>query len=94
MQARGSDGAGRTRFGEGLELGIAQDRPLELSLAGTRVDRIGIAPGGTTPGGPRAGVSTLGWVAIGLGATVLVVAGAGYLWLEDALDCREDDDCS
>jgi hypothetical protein len=94
LHVPGSDGVARTRFGEGLELGIAPRRPLELSVAGTRVDRLGVAPGGTGPGGPRAGVSTLGWVAIGVGATVLVVAGAGYLWLEDALDCDPGDDCS
>lgn len=95
MHARGSDGAVRTRFGEGLELGVAPRRPLELSLAGTRLDRFGVAPGGTGPGGRRAGVSTLGWVAIGVGATVLVVAGAGYLWLDDALSCDDPgDDCS
>src|SRR3954467_8359811 len=38
LQLRGADGAVRQRFGRGLELGVAQDRPLELSLAGTRLD--------------------------------------------------------
>jgi hypothetical protein len=94
LHVLGSDGVARTRFGEGLELGIAPRRPLELSFAGTRLDRLGVAPGRTGPEGRRAGVSTLGWVAIGVGATVLVVAGAGYLWLEDALDCDPGDDCS
>ena len=94
MRVRDSDGVGRTRFGEGLELGFTRNRPLELSFAGTRVDRIGIAPGGRTPNGPRAGVSTLGWIAIGVGATIVVAAGAGYLWLQDALDCTDEDECS
>ena len=94
MHARGSDGAVRTQFGEGLELGVAQDRPIELSFAGSRLDRFGVAPNGTAPGGPRAGVSTLGWIAIGVGATIVVVAGVGYLWLEDALDCDPGDECS
>jgi len=95
MRGRSSDGAVHTRFGEGFELGLSPRRPVELSFAGTRLDRFGVAPGGSAPGGPRAGVSTLGWVAIGLGATVLVAAGAGYLWLEDALDCDDPgDDCS
>ena len=94
MNARGMDGASRTRFGDGFELGIARGQRLELSLAGTRIDRIGIAPGGTRPGGPRAGVSTLGWVAIGVGATVLVVAGAGFLWLRDIQDCDSGEDCT
>jgi len=94
LHARGSDGALRTRFGEGLELGFAQNRPLELSFAGTRLDRIGVREDGSVPGGRRAGVSTLGWIAIGVGATIVVAAGAGYLWLEDALDCDPGDDCS
>jgi hypothetical protein len=91
MHVRGSDGTSRTRFGEGLELGIAQNRPLELSIAGTRLDRLGVAPGGTGPGGRRAGVSTLGWIAIGVGATIVVVAGAGFLVLRDIADCGLDD---
>jgi len=94
MHARGSDGVSRTRFGEGFELGIARGQRLELSLAGTRIDRIGVAPGGATPGGRRAGVSTLGWVAIGVGAAVLVVAGAGFLWLRDIQDCDPGEDCT
>ena len=94
MHVRGSDGAARTRFGEGLELGLAPNRPLELSFAGTRLDRFGVRPDGNAPGGRRAGVSTLGWIAIGVGATIVVAAGAGYLWLEDALDCDPGDDCS
>jgi hypothetical protein len=91
---RGMDGAVRMRLGEGLELGIGPNRPLELSLAGTRIDRLGLAPGGTAPGGRRAGVSTLGWIAIGVGAAIVVTAAAGYLWLEDALDCDSGDDCT
>lgn len=94
MHVRDSEGAVRTRFGEGLELGVAQDRPISLSFAGTRLDRLGVRPDGTAPGGRRAGVSTLGWIAIGVGATIVVAAGAGYLWLEDALDCDPGDDCS
>ena len=94
MRARGGDGAIRTRFGEGFELGIAQDRRVALSFAGTRMDRIGLAPGGTTPGGRRAGVSTLGWVAIGVGTAVLVVATAGFIWLRDIQDCDPGEDCT
>jgi len=94
LHARDSDGGVRTRFGEGVELGFTPNRPLELSFAGTRLDRIGVRPDGSVPGGRRAGVSTLGWSAIGVGATIVVVAGAGYLWLEDALDCDPGDDCT
>jgi hypothetical protein len=82
MRVRDSDGAVRARFGEGLELGVAQDRPLGLSFAGRRLDRIG-EPGDTAPGGRRAGVSTWGWVAIGLGATLVVVGAAGAIVIHE-----------
>lgn len=94
LHSRRADGGTRTRFGEGLELGLHQDRPLELTFAGTRVDRLGVAPNGTAPNGRRAGVSTLGWVAIGAGAVLVVGLGVAYLWIDDALDCDPGDDCS
>ena len=50
MHLRDINGETRTRLGEGLELGIGPNRPLELSLAGTRIDRIGLAPGDNAPG--------------------------------------------
>ncbi len=95
-QSRSIDGATRMQFGDGLELGFrGGERAPRLTLAGTRIDRLGMAPNGRAPeGGPRAGVSTLGWVAIGVGAVVVVGLGAGYLWLEDATDCRGDEECN
>jgi hypothetical protein len=94
MRIRNADGVSRLRFGEGFELGVTQHHPLELSFAGQRVDRLGIAPGGNAPDGARAGISTLGWVAIGIGSFVVVGAVAGYLWFEDAIDCDPGDDCT
>ncbi|HWT12985.1 MAG TPA: hypothetical protein VN231_09550 [Allosphingosinicella sp.] len=94
LHSRRADGSSRTRIGEGLELGLRQDRPLELTLAGTRVDRLGMAPNGTAPDGRRAGVSTLGWVAIGVGAVLVVGLTVGYLWIDDALDCDPEDECN
>jgi len=70
-------GAGRLRFGEGLEFGVAGREPVRLSLAGTPVNRL--AGGGRGPDGQRLGVSTLGWIAIGVGATVVVLVGAAAL---------------
>lgn len=67
MRMLESDGASRLSFGEGLELGLAPNRPLELSFAGQRMDRIGDR---------RAGASTLGWIAIGVG-TIVVAAAVG-----------------
>ena len=69
------NGASRLRIGEGVEYGIADRRPAGLSIAGHR-------PGDSQrlPDGRRHGVSTLGWVAIGVGAVALV--GIGVLgWL-------------
>lgn len=94
VRSQRSDGATRTQLGEGLELGVAPNRPVTLSLAGTRVDRLGMAPNGSAPEGRRAGVSTLGWVAIGVGAAIVVGLGVGYLILDDALDCDPGDECN
>jgi len=69
-----SNGRAIIRFGDGLELGLTRDRPASLSLAGRRLSD---APGGELPE-RRAGVSTLAWIAIGVGtAVVLVFAAAG-----------------
>ena len=86
VRSEGIDGFGRTRIGEGLQLSLQPNRPVELNLAGTRLDRIGLAPGGQTPDGERAGVSTLGWIAIGVGATAVVLVVAASL-------CAADHDC-
>jgi hypothetical protein len=83
------DGEVRTRFGEGLELGIAGENPARLSLAGTPVSQIGQGQAGSRD--RRLGVSTLGWVAIGVGALVVVVVAAGAICLNDS-DCLPDDD--
>jgi hypothetical protein len=90
LRVRDGAGAVRTQFGEGLELGLAPGDPLELSLAGTRLDHLGVEPGGTGPGGPRAGISSLGWVAIAVGAGALVAAGVLY----KRLACDVGDHCS
>ena len=68
------DGRSRMGIGEGLELGFRHSEPLTLRLAGTRIDRLGMAPGNRAPDGPRAGVSTLGWIGIGVGTIVLAAA--------------------
>jgi len=80
------DGSSRMRIGEGLQLRLRPQEPVEMRFAGTRLDRIGIAPHGQAPDGPRAGVSTLGWIAIGVGAALVIVVAAGAL-------CASDSDC-
>jgi hypothetical protein len=81
----------QTRFAPGVELGVAGDETLRLSLAGKPVSQL--VPGGQGPDGDKKGVSTLGWVGIGVGALVVVGLG-GLLWLNERLDCDEDEECS
>jgi hypothetical protein len=68
------DGRSRRGIAEGVELGLRDREPVALRLAGTRIDRLGVAPANQAPGGRRAGVSTLGWIGIGVGTVVLAVA--------------------
>ena len=85
------DGSSQVRIGDGLQLRLEPNRPAELTFAGTRLDRLGLAPRGEAPGGSRAAVSTLGWIAIGVGVTVVLVVAAGAICLSDS-DCIPDDD--
>lgn len=80
----GSDGAVRLRVGEGLALGIRPKQPLALTLAGQRLDRLGLQQGGRgAPAGERKGISTLGYAAIGVGV-LLVAAFVAYGAIGDA----------
>jgi hypothetical protein len=85
-QGRGGDGALRTSFGQGLELGLAEKGKPALTFAGQRVDRLSLGPNGRAPDRTRSGVSTLGWVAIGVGAVALVLVAL-------VLACDADNDC-
>jgi hypothetical protein len=78
------DGRVRTRISEGLEFGIVGREPLQFSLAGTPVNRL--AQGRTGPNGRRLGVSTLGWIAIGVGVAAVIVISAAAI-------CFSDSDC-
>jgi hypothetical protein len=94
MTSAGADGAVRTRIGDGIELGVAGRQPLRLTIAGQDVRRLGAAQdsGGETEE-EHHGPSTLGWVAIGAGAFLVVAAGASYLVMEDILDCGYEEEC-
>lgn len=78
-------GDSRTRIGEGLELGISGAGPAQLSMAGTPLSRL--AQGGDAPRGPRAGISTVGWIAIGVG----VAAIGTVAWFVHAMN--DEDRC-
>ena len=73
---------GQSRIAPGLEYGFAQDRGMELAVAGRPLSEL--------RGQRRAGVSDLGWVAIGVGA-VVVVGVLGYAaWLNHELNEPHD----
>jgi hypothetical protein len=80
-----SGATGEIRFAKGAELGFSGgDSKVRLSLAGTPVSRL--APGAQGPQGRKQGVSTIGWVAIGVGFVALV-----FVALVAA--CSADNDC-
>lgn len=85
VHIQNAGGESRVRIGEGIEFGFVGREPVRLSIAGTPVSRL--AQGGSGPNGERLGVSTIGWVAIGVGAVLVVLVGATAL-------CMSDSDCN
>ncbi len=87
LRSQATLGETRMRIGEGPELGFAGGRPLTLSLAGQPVSRL--LPGGNkSEDDQRLGISTGGYVAIGVGV-ILVAGGVGYLAMANR--CTECD---
>ena len=84
LHSRTATGETRLRIGEGIELGIVGREPVRLSLGGTPVNRL--AQGAAGPEGQRLGVSTIGWIAIGVGVAAVIVVGAAVI-------CASDHDC-
>ena len=84
VQKEYRNGAVRTQYGEGLELGVSGNEKLELSLAGKRVSQL--TEGKPGPDGSKAGISTIGWVAIGVGVVLVAV----FVLAES---CRRGDIC-
>jgi len=63
-----------TNMGEGVTLNLAGRKP-ELTFGGVRADRVlSLARRGSDARGPKQGLSTGAWIAVGAGATVLVGA--------------------
>jgi hypothetical protein len=81
---------GELRFARGAELGFAGgDRAIRLTLAGTPVWRL--AQGKAGPDGRKLGVSTIGWVAIGVGALAVAYV-ALFSLCRDGEICGDDGD--
>ena len=88
MNRISSAGMARASIGEGLALNFSPRTKPTLTLAGVRADQaLGLRPQDQVEGDEKLGVSTGGWVAIGVGAAVLVGAAAFLI----AIDCDESD---
>lgn len=91
LQSRSASGETRTRIGEGLELGFNGDDRLRLSLAGQDMRRLGAAQADEEEDEDRGGPSTLGWIAIGVGAVAVTGAGLWALCFSGTI-CNLDDE--
>jgi hypothetical protein len=80
VQARSLADGPRSRIGEGLELGLTGDGRARLTLAGTRLDRLGAAQGEEEE--DEGGLPTWAWIAGG----VTVALGAGLLVFDHLMD--------
>ena len=78
---------GTLRFSKGMELGFSGDDKVRLSLGGTPVSQL--RPGRGAPTGSKAGVSTLGYVAIGVGVVAVVTLAAG-IWFVNEMNEPHD----
>jgi hypothetical protein len=72
VQGRRADGSIGTRFAEGMELRLSGEAGPRLALGGRSLSDIR-----TGPDGRKVGISTLGWVAIGVGVALVAVVAAG-----------------
>ena len=84
------DGMPSMKIGEGLALNLTPQAKPTLTLAGIRADRVlGLRRGGDLNSDRKLGVSTGGWIAIGVGAAVLVGAAVFY---NAATSCADHED--
>ena len=79
-----SRSTGENRFSEGFEAGFARGGEFRLAMGGRPLE----APQGQR----KAGVSTLGWVAIGVGTAVVVGALGFGLWLDERLEDANEEE--
>jgi hypothetical protein len=79
-----------TSIGEGLALNLALKSKPQLTLAGVRADRaLGLAARDGPDMEAKNGISTGGWIAIGVG-TVLVAGAVGFALWVDSIEDNED----
>jgi|tagenome__1003787_1003787.scaffolds.fasta_scaffold20903583_3 hypothetical protein len=83
-----------TNIGDGLALSITRGAKPNLTLGGVRADTaLGLTRDGHAAANGKLGVSTGGWIAIGVG-TVLVAGAVGFaLWADHVIDCEEREHC-
>jgi len=85
-----SGATGELRFARGAELGLAGgESSVRLTLGGMPVSRL--VQGRSGPDGRKLGVSTLGWVAIGVGALAVTYLALFEL-CKDGEICGDDGD--
>jgi hypothetical protein len=84
------DGMVRTRIGEGLALNLTGERKPMLTLGGVRADSaLGLQRNGSVKIDQKAGISTGGWIAIGVGTAVIAGAVAFALWVDAVNDSSD-----
>ena len=84
-----STGMVRTSIGEGLALNFSPHSKPTLTLAGVRADAaLGLRRDGDIDSDQKLGISTGGWIAIGLGTAAAIVGGL-YLAADHIADCDE-----
>ena len=87
-----SSGQVTTRIGDGLALDFTSDAKPTLTLAGVRADTaLRLTRAGRSETGQKFGVSTTGWVAIGVGVAALA-GGAYFLYLVHEAEKNDDEE--
>jgi len=94
--SRASTHGVHTTIGEGLALSLAARSKPQVTLAGVRADRaFGLTTANGSASGRKQGISTLGWVGIGVGAVLVAGVVGVALWADHISDCEErENGCS
>lgn len=87
------DGMSSMRIGDGIALNLTPGAKPTLTLAGVRADTaLGLQRDRDLDSDNKLGISTGGWVAVGVG-TVLAVGAAAFLVAIDCDESDSSDDC-